>query len=395
MNDAPPDGGTPPPGAPAPGTGTPAPRRVTRSRDDRICCGVAAGIARYLGVDPVLVRLGFVLAALLGGVGILAYVAGWLLIPEEPLTGAAPSRERGNVRQLVGFAVLGIGLLVVLGNFDLWIDEQAMWAVGLIAIGGGILWVRGRDARAEAGPVPPEGLPSAPTSPPAPPPAPPAAAGAPPPPPSSAAPARPPASLLGPLALCALFVWAGVAFALDATGAVDVGPGVAFAGGLIVIGVALVVGAWRGRARWLVAPGIALALGAAAAGALDLPLAGGIGERDYQPATFGVVDDHYELGIGSLDLDLRDLDFRARDENVRASVGIGELRVWVPDDVRVIVDAHVGFGELVTFGEQEGGVDVDDRVVRPGLEGGGTLRLDLEGGFGSVKVLDADTGGFE
>ncbi|MGH8982785.1 MAG: LiaF domain-containing protein, partial [Acidimicrobiia bacterium] len=131
----------------------------------------------------------------------------------------------------------------------------------------------------------------------------------------------------------------------------------------------------------------------AGASALDLPLAGGIGERDYRPATFAVVDDHYELGIGSLELDLRQLEFAGRNEKVRASVGIGELKVWVPDDVRVIVDAGVSVGELVTFGEQEGGTGVDDRVLRAGAEGGGTLRLELEGGIGSVKVLDADDGG--
>jgi hypothetical protein len=199
--------------------------------------------------------------------------------------------------------------------------------------------------------------------------------------------------MLGVLALLVVLVGAGLAIALDASGAVDVPAGVVLAGALVVIGLALVVGAWRGRARWLVIPGVALALFAAATSALDLPLAGGIGERDYRPTSFAAVDDHYELGIGSLEIDLRGLDFRNRIERVRASVGIGELKVWVPDGVRVVVDGEVSVGELATFGDQEAGTDVDERVVRPGTEGGGTLRLELRDGIGSIQVFDADHGG--
>lgn len=389
-------------GAPAP-----PPRRLTRSRRDRVCCGVAGGLARYLGVDAVLVRLGFVVATFLAGIGLVAYIAGWLLIPEEA-DGGGP-RTRPDVRGIVGFAVLGVGLLVVLGHFDLWIDERTMWAVGLIAIGGAVLWVRGRDARASeladpgdptpaavpaaAPPGPPEAVPSG-----APPWPPPPAPAAPPPPaaPTPGAPAPRPRrslSLLGPLTLCALAVWGGVAAGLHAGGRVDVGAGFVIAGALIVIGAALVVGARWGRARWLVVPGIALALLFAAWSAVDLPLAGGIGERNHRPASFAVVEDQYELGLGSLRLDLRDLDFRGRDEALRVTVGVGETNVWVPDGVRVVVDGRVGFGELQVFGGQHAGAGVDERVVRAGTEGGGTLRLELRGGIGSVKVLDADDGG--
>jgi phage shock protein PspC (stress-responsive transcriptional regulator) len=49
----------------------------------RILAGVAAGIADYLEIDVAVVRIGFVVLCLLGGFGIPAYLAGWLLIPEE------------------------------------------------------------------------------------------------------------------------------------------------------------------------------------------------------------------------------------------------------------------------------------------------------------------------
>jgi phage shock protein PspC (stress-responsive transcriptional regulator) len=45
--------------------------------------GVAAGLADYFDVDPTLVRMAFVVLTLMGGVAVLFYLAGWLLIPDE------------------------------------------------------------------------------------------------------------------------------------------------------------------------------------------------------------------------------------------------------------------------------------------------------------------------
>jgi phage shock protein PspC (stress-responsive transcriptional regulator) len=45
--------------------------------------GVAAGLADYLDVDPTLVRVGFVVLTLMGGIAVPVYLAGWLLIPDE------------------------------------------------------------------------------------------------------------------------------------------------------------------------------------------------------------------------------------------------------------------------------------------------------------------------
>ncbi|MBV9379496.1 MAG: PspC domain-containing protein [Streptosporangiaceae bacterium] len=62
----------------------PAPERVLRrAYDDRMLAGVAAGVARYLGVDVLIVRIAFVVLAVVGGAGIPLYLAGLLLIPEE------------------------------------------------------------------------------------------------------------------------------------------------------------------------------------------------------------------------------------------------------------------------------------------------------------------------
>jgi phage shock protein C len=72
------------------GSADPAPRpsggleeRLHRCRDGRMVAGVAAGLADYFDIDVTLVRIGFALVALLGGLAVPLYLAGWLLIPEE------------------------------------------------------------------------------------------------------------------------------------------------------------------------------------------------------------------------------------------------------------------------------------------------------------------------
>jgi len=68
-----------------PPTNQPPPpyRQLRRSRSDRMLAGVCAGIADYLRVDPTLVRVGFaVLAIITWGVALLAYVIGWIVMPE-------------------------------------------------------------------------------------------------------------------------------------------------------------------------------------------------------------------------------------------------------------------------------------------------------------------------
>jgi phage shock protein PspC (stress-responsive transcriptional regulator) len=69
--------------APAADDAGPGPVPLSRPLGDRMLAGVASGVARYLGIDPLLVRLGFVVLVFVGGLGIPLYLASWLLIPEE------------------------------------------------------------------------------------------------------------------------------------------------------------------------------------------------------------------------------------------------------------------------------------------------------------------------
>ncbi|WP_075742967.1 MULTISPECIES: PspC domain-containing protein [Actinoalloteichus] len=59
-------------------------RRIRRSRQDRMLAGVSGGLGTALGVDPALVRIGFVVLSIIGlGLGVAAYAVCWLIIPEE------------------------------------------------------------------------------------------------------------------------------------------------------------------------------------------------------------------------------------------------------------------------------------------------------------------------
>jgi phage shock protein PspC (stress-responsive transcriptional regulator) len=72
-----------PPPQPAYAGPTAQPRRLTRVGEGKLFAGVTTGLARYLGVDPIAVRIGFVVATIFSGAGILLYLACWVLMPKE------------------------------------------------------------------------------------------------------------------------------------------------------------------------------------------------------------------------------------------------------------------------------------------------------------------------
>ena len=62
-------------------------KRLYRSRTDRVIAGVCGGLADYFGVDPILVRVVWVVTVLSFGAGLLAYILLWLFVPQESVTG--------------------------------------------------------------------------------------------------------------------------------------------------------------------------------------------------------------------------------------------------------------------------------------------------------------------
>jgi phage shock protein PspC (stress-responsive transcriptional regulator) len=62
-------------------------KRLYRSRTDTMIGGVCGGLAKYLDIDPVIVRIAFVVLAMIDGAGVLAYIVMWLVVPLEPAEG--------------------------------------------------------------------------------------------------------------------------------------------------------------------------------------------------------------------------------------------------------------------------------------------------------------------
>jgi cell wall-active antibiotic response 4TMS protein YvqF len=184
----------------------------------------------------------------------------------------------------------------------------------------------------------------------------------------------------------ALLVLVGVGWLLDA-GGVEVPWRAILPAALIAVGLACAAGAFRGRQHALMVVGAALMLVLSVAVAvdwdLDLPLAGGVGDRTERPSTPAELR-RYELGVGNFQLDLRGLQVPAGTTAVEARVGIGELDVQLPAGVAVDVVASSGLGQVVVLGQEEGGLA--SRIETSTGDGDRRLRLDIRSGLGQVRV---------
>jgi signal transduction histidine kinase/phage shock protein PspC (stress-responsive transcriptional regulator) len=108
-----------------------------RRADDRLITGTAAALARAVGVDPVVVRCGFVLLAALGGTGFVIYAGAYLLIPSEPPAERTASQDVVRVVGVGAAALALLGLTRAVGIAPL---DPAIWPVLLVVIGALVLW---------------------------------------------------------------------------------------------------------------------------------------------------------------------------------------------------------------------------------------------------------------
>lgn len=137
--------------------------RLMRSEDERMIAGVCGGLAQYLGVDPVFVRLAFLLLIPAGGVGLPLYFILMIIMPSEAdvdLTqseiveknieglGDTISSSVERSRQHPNGPVIAAGLLIVMGFYFLfenfgWINGSIFWPLALILLGIFLLVRRG------------------------------------------------------------------------------------------------------------------------------------------------------------------------------------------------------------------------------------------------------------
>ena len=121
------------------------PDGLVRSGDDRVVAGVAGGVGRYVGVDPIVVRLAFVVLTFTNGLGAFAYLAGWALLPDEDPTQPPPDGRRPSAERAVGLGLLTLGAVLLSARAGLLVPAGVVWAVVLSAIGFGLVWSRTDD----------------------------------------------------------------------------------------------------------------------------------------------------------------------------------------------------------------------------------------------------------
>jgi phage shock protein PspC (stress-responsive transcriptional regulator) len=325
---------------------TAGPRRLYRSRSDRVISGVCGGLARYLNVDPVIVRVVAVALVFAGGVGLLLYAAAFLLVPNEG-EGGGPGEAPRRAFVIAGVIVLCIALGALPFRWGWWDDGWSLLPLGFIALAGLVVWRFATGQR-------PQGNPRAVLR----------------------------AMGLGVALLVLCFV-----LAVAAAWAAADGGNTVVAAIVIAAGLALIAGAFLdGRARWLILPALAVALPAGVVSAADLDVTGGHGDRTYRPASSDAVRSSYRLGAGKLVVDLRAANLAPGDHHLKVKLGVGEAQLLVPRDVCVSTDSHLGIGGVQVFDRDSGGIDFDWQDERRAPASTPRVVVDANVGIGAFSV---------
>jgi phage shock protein PspC (stress-responsive transcriptional regulator) len=408
-------------------------QQLVRPLQGRYVAGVCGAVARATNTDPVLWRVLLAVLGVLGGTGVLLYLIGWLIIPSEGDTASPIESLLGKGRSgmaplsvvlLGGAALLTFAFIVNSGARASMLAAAVILGAFLLIKRGGAASFPGAPPAAPPGPpapgqpqaaeeptVPfvatPAAAPAAEpvTTPPAytPPPAPPVGgfrpafaphgpfAGHTPPPPAPPAQPRPPKppkerSILGRLTFFAVIMVTGLIGAVDMSG-VDVDISAYFAAALVTTALGLIVGAWFGRARGLIALALVLSFALGVSSGLER-----FGREwtpsVYRPTAITAVADQYDFNVGNVTLDLRQVDFAGQTQAIAVNMKLGQLKVLLPEKVDATVEAGVEGGRLVLFGEE-----FADSSYRQAVDlgadgaGGGNLTLNIRVEAGNVEVI--------
>lgn len=399
MTTTPPDAPAGPPaadqGAPAgPPPGSEGPRatreelkeigRIRRTTGpDRKIAGVAGGLARHLDIDPVILRVAFVVLVFFGGAGVIAYGLCWLLLPED----GNPRRPLGLDDRNRGIALVGVGVLAGLALLsNTFGNDFFPWPVAIV-IGLVVFFVVGvldRDRRVAptAPPVPHvadsvtgQFVPAAPGTFVTPVPA------------YRPLPRNPrkrgPILFFFTLALAALGI--GVLGILDLAGAQVADP--AYPAVVVgTCGVMLLVGAFYGRAGGLVLVGLLASLALLTATAVQEVDGGDIRRT---PTTAADVPLNLDTDAGEIVLDLRSVqDLAALDgKSIDLESRFGRVEVILPPGVSATIDAEVhGAGHIELFGSERDGLGISDQLHHSGGVGTPTITVEADVNVGEIQV---------
>ncbi len=354
--------------------------RLYRSSSDRKVAGVAGGLGRHLNIDPVILRVLFVVLCFFGGAGFILYGAAWLLVPVDNGKSAhLPTSDRTR-NALLAITAIFAGLLLI---GDSWAGLGFPWPLAVLAL---VLFVV-LQSRDNSPALPPAGQPSGhpggqfasqPGS---------QFAGQ-----ASGPEARSPYQRRGPILFG--FMLGLVAVAWGALGLYDAGAGHLVADAaypalaLAIIGALLVVGSFVGRPGGLVLAGL-VAAAALAATAVASPRYDGDRNQELAPAFASNVEDSYHVPAGRIELDLRHVrDLAELDgRTFNLSANAGELVVLLPPGLSAKISADVGIAgaiDLPDHNDEGLGARRDETLVAPDEQARITLNLDVT--FGHIEV---------
>jgi phage shock protein PspC (stress-responsive transcriptional regulator) len=386
---------------------------IRRRTDDKWIAGVCSGLADRLGVDPVIVRVGLVVLTLLGGVGVTLYLVAWALLPNDRDQIAAERALRdgdgGSIVLLIfaAFALFG-------GS---WWSHDSGWGFpfGLVLTGALVWWLVQRsrnrpdaDQRVSAqqsgapftsapspaafGPSPATFGPSPATFGPSP------AAFGPSPttpvPPQTVSypvvPRKPRRRSGGPLMALlaiglALVTYGSLSWLATEFHWTGDHRSIAMAGSLAAIGLLLVVlglAGWRAGFVAFLAVVLAITAWSSTVVPTGIHLGGRIGDATWTP-TLVNADANYHLGAGDGVLDLSGLPREGLNEaKIPAYVGLGELKVLVPEGLTVKVVGHVGLGEILLPDDAGGSGHEGTDITRSVVIGAGPTEVVVDAGVG-------------
>lgn len=121
-------------------------KRLYRSKTNKVLAGVCGGMGEYFGLDPNIIRLLAVLLFFAKGLGLLVYIAAWILIPLRPEgeeADRAAEIDHTWGAYLPGVLLIGLGLVLLMREFWYWFDWDIVWPV-LFIIGGVAVILYGR-----------------------------------------------------------------------------------------------------------------------------------------------------------------------------------------------------------------------------------------------------------
>jgi phage shock protein PspC (stress-responsive transcriptional regulator) len=385
--------------------------------------GVAAAIGLRYGIDPILVRVAFVIGAFYGGAGVVLYLLGWLLFPKEGDPVPGPHGPQMSRRPTSGAVVVIILLLLIpattwafdfTGLFGMALGIGALYLLhrnyrdraaagsseqqvtGSAAQAGENTWVYPGTSAQPTGEstVDEEGR----TQPPAWDPlgAAPFAWDLPEPAPATPEPQpRPPrrhSITLVTLALALIAAGLSVAYSAPLSFVLAISLG--------VLGAGMIAGAFLRGGRGLI--GFAIPVGALAMLLTVIPVGSsgypapfdrpwqGVNSHTARPITIDQVRPEYVTSVGEIELNLEDLRIGdGQQVRTNAHAGLGEVRVVVPPNADVIANCSAGLGSIDCLDESLEGRDIRaraDDLGNDGTPGGGQIVLDLSSGTGDVEV---------